>query len=125
MPGMVSDEALLAYYRSADVFVCASDHEGFCVPLVEAMHLGVPVVAYGASAVGETVADGGLVLADKAPMTLATAAHRVVADPALRTRLAESGRRRAQEFSLARGRARLVEAVEQALSVAAGGGGAR
>jgi len=125
MPGMVSDEELAAYYRSADVFVCASDHEGFCVPLVEAMHFGVPVVAYGASAVGETVADGGLVLADKAPMTLAAAVHRVVADPDLHSRLAQSGRRRAQDFSLDRGRAALVAAVEAALSVGAGEGGGR
>ena len=51
---------LAAYFASADVFVCASDHEGFCVPLVEAMAGGSPVVAYDAAAVGETVGGAGL-----------------------------------------------------------------
>jgi len=47
---------LLAQYRSADVFVSLSEHEGFCVPLVEAMHFGVPTVAFASTAVPETVA---------------------------------------------------------------------
>ena len=120
MPGTVSDRALTAYYRAADVFVSASDHEGFCVPLVEAMHLGVPVVAYGSSAVGDTVGDGGIVLTDKAPMTLAAAAHRVVADPDSKAALVRLGRRRAATFSLPLGRARMAGAIAEA--VAAGRG---
>ena len=46
-----SNEELVAYYELADVFLCASEHEGFCVPLVEAFHMGVPVLAYAATAV--------------------------------------------------------------------------
>ena len=53
MAGAVSASVLSAYFASADVFVCASDHEGFCVPLVEAMGRGLPVVAYEAAAVEE------------------------------------------------------------------------
>jgi glycosyltransferase involved in cell wall biosynthesis len=112
--GVVSDAVLAAYYRSADVFVCVSDHEGFCVPLVEAMHRGLPVIAYGTAAVGETVGDGGLVLADKEPMTVAAAVHRVIQDRALRRTLVEAGRRRARQFSLARGRAGIAEALAAA-----------
>ena len=52
---------------AADVFVCASEHEGFCVPLVEAMGKGIPVVAYDAAAVGETVGGAGLLVSDKSP----------------------------------------------------------
>ena len=54
--------ALGDYYRSADVFVSASVHEGFCVPILEAMHHGVPVVALAAAAVPETVAGAGLLV---------------------------------------------------------------
>ena len=54
-PARSAAAELEAYYQAADVFVCASDHEGFCVPLVEAMGHGVPVVAYGVAAVPETV----------------------------------------------------------------------
>jgi glycosyltransferase involved in cell wall biosynthesis len=118
MVGMASAEELVTYYRSADVFVCASDHEGFCVPIVEAMHLGVPVVAYGAAAVGETVGDGGLVLSDKTPMTLATAAHRVVADDGVRANLVKAGKRRADGFSLSAGRGRVASAIEAAVTSA-------
>ena len=49
--GHVSNEELVAYYELADLFVCASEHEGFCVPLVESFHMGVPVIAYAATAV--------------------------------------------------------------------------
>ncbi len=116
--GMVSAGALAAYYRVADVFVCASEHEGFCVPVVEAMHLGLPVVAHAAAAVPETVGEGGLVLADRSPLALATAAQRVVTDPGLRKVLVEAGRARARYFSLERGRERMVAAMEEAARVA-------
>lgn len=116
--GPVSAGALAAHYACSDVFVCVSDHEGFCVPLVEAMHLGVPVVAYGSSAVGETVGDGGVVLADKAPMVVATAVHRVVSDPRLRESLVRAGRRRATSFSLDLGMHRWKAAVDKAREVA-------
>ena len=68
--GSVSEAELEAYLQAADVFVCASDHEGFCVPLAEAMGHGVPIVAYGVTAVPETVAGAGLVLPDKSPVPL-------------------------------------------------------
>lgn len=113
--GMVDDAVLAAHYATADVFVSASDHEGFGIPLVEAMHAGVPVVAYDAGAVGETVGGGGLVLADKSPMTLAEAVRRVVTDDVLRGRLVRAGHRRAAELSLARTRARWTEVLQQAV----------
>ncbi|MHB8682635.1 MAG: glycosyltransferase family 4 protein [Acidimicrobiales bacterium] len=116
--GSVPQEVLAAYYRTADVFVCASDHEGFCVPLVEAMAAGLPVVAYDSSAVGETVGTGGLVLSDKSPMSFATAVHHVLGDIGTRQRLVELGRRRAATFSLAAGKHAMTAAVEAAVETA-------
>ena len=116
--GLVSDGALAAYYRAADVLVCASDHEGFCVPLVEAMHLGLPVVTYGSTAIPDTVGAGAVVVEDKTPMALATAAHQVVTDRRLHDRLVDMGRRRAQYFSLGESRARMAAAIQEALEVA-------
>ena len=66
--GHVSNEELVAYYEIADVFVCASEHEGFCVPLVEAFHMGVPVIAYAATAVPATMDGAGVLLTDKDPI---------------------------------------------------------
>ena len=53
--GQVEDAELPAFYEAADVFLCLSEHEGFCVPLLEAMSHGVPVLAYDAGAVAETL----------------------------------------------------------------------
>ena len=71
---------LAAHYRHADVFVCLSEHEGFCVPLLEAMHHGLPVIAYAAAAVPETLGGAGLLLTDKSPATVAAAIHTVGSD---------------------------------------------
>ena len=69
----------------ADLFLCLSEHEGFCVPLLEAMVFGVPVVAYDAGAVRETLRGGGVLLADKRPDVVAGAAStRSARDAALR-----------------------------------------
>lgn len=110
--GGVGDDELAALLARADVFLCLSEHEGFCVPVVEAMAAGVPVVAYGAAALPETVADAGIVLGDKAPETIAVALRRVLDDTELATALAERGRRRAADFSLERSRSATLAALE-------------
>ena len=92
LPGSVTGAELEAYYEAADVFVMASDHEGFCVPLAEAMGHRVPIVAYGVAAIPETVGDAGLLLPDKSPLVFAAAVARVLADPTLRQVLADRGR---------------------------------
>ncbi len=90
---------LAAWYRDADVFVCQSEHEGFCIPLLEAMHFGVPIVATAAGAVPETLGDGGLLVADGRPAAVAAAVGRVVADPALAAALGEAGSGRLGAFA--------------------------
>ncbi len=93
---------MLAYFRAADAFVCLSEHEGFCVPLIEAMEAGTPVVAHRSSAVTETVASAGILLDDKDPLSVACAVQALIDDPARRTAAVGAGRRRAQAFALER-----------------------
>lgn len=69
--GHVKFDEILAYYQVADLFLCMSEHEGFCVPLAEAMYFELPIVAYDSSAVAETMGDGGFVLKDKNPLEAA------------------------------------------------------
>jgi glycosyltransferase involved in cell wall biosynthesis len=64
-PGRVDFSELLAYFRLADVYLSMSEHEGFGVPLVESFYLGLPVVAYAAGAVEETLNGGGILLREK------------------------------------------------------------
>lgn len=108
----VTQGELSAHYQAADVLVSCSEHEGFCVPLLEAMHHGLPVVAYAAAAVPETMGQAGILLADKSPLVVAAAVHRVLGDPGLRERLAAEGRRRLVDFSLDRSRGRMRAALE-------------
>lgn len=109
--GPVGDAVLRSYYRAADAYVSASRHEGFCVPVLEAWHHGVPVVAFGAAALPETIGDAGIVLDDDDPLRLAVAAHKVVAEPALAGALRAAGRARLERFSPDRGRAALHAAL--------------
>ena len=83
-----------AYYETASALVVASEHEGFCVPVVEAMALGVPVVAYGTTAVPHTLGDAGLVWDEPDPFLLAQSIDTVVRDGPVRRRLIERGKRR-------------------------------
>jgi glycosyltransferase involved in cell wall biosynthesis len=105
-------DQLLAYYRTADVYVSLSEHEGFCVPLLEAMHFGVPTVAYASTAVPETAGDATVLLPEKDPLTVAVAVNRVLTDDKLRKTLIEAGHRRVEHFSLVNNRRRLMEALE-------------
>ena len=63
--GHVSDEELVAFYEIADLFLCASEHEGFCVPIVEAFYKQVPVLAYAATAVPSTMDGAGVLFEDQ------------------------------------------------------------
>jgi glycosyltransferase involved in cell wall biosynthesis len=94
----VSDAELKGYYERASVFVVASEHEGFCVPVVEAMALQVPIVAYGTTAVPHTVGDAGLVWDEPDPFLLAQSIDTVVRDGHVRQRLTDRGFRRYQHL---------------------------
>lgn len=101
--GHVSDEELVAYYEVADLFLCASEHEGFCVPIVEAFYEEVPVLAYAATAVPATMDGGGVLFSDKDPEVVAALMDALVSNQALRDtvidrQLAAVDRLRAKDF---------------------------
>src|SRR3989475_6545639 len=92
--GSVTVEQLGAYYRGATAFVTLSDHEGFCVPLLEAMRSDLPIVAHAAGAIPETLGEAGILLEDKSPRAVAAAFERVVGDAALPREVIAKSRRR-------------------------------
>lgn len=107
--GALTDDELAAFYRRADLFVTASEHEGFCVPLVEAMAFDVPIVARRFAAVPETLGDAGVVIPpDDDPVLLAEAMGAVLTDEPLREQLIANGRRRMQDFAPDTARASLL-----------------
>jgi glycosyltransferase involved in cell wall biosynthesis len=107
----LSDRALGDLYAEASVFLCASDHEGFCLPVLEAMSFSVPVVAHVAGAVAETVGDGGLLLADRDPLVWAELAWRLMSDVHLRERFITAGLRHLDQFSDAAISKQLMDAL--------------
>jgi glycosyltransferase involved in cell wall biosynthesis len=87
--GHVSDEELVAFYDVADLFLSASEHEGFCVPLVEAFYKQVPVLAYAATAVPATMDGAGVLFDNKDPMHVARLMDAVIGDAALQDRIVD------------------------------------
>jgi glycosyltransferase involved in cell wall biosynthesis len=101
--GHVTDAELTAYYDVADLFLCASAHEGFCVPLVEAFYKQIPVVAYAATAVPDTMDGAGVLYSTRAPLEVAAIVDAVLSDAALYDAIVSKqeeavARLRAQDF---------------------------
>ena len=107
--GHVSFPELLAYYRTATAFLCMSEHEGFCVPLVESMYFNVPIAARKAAAVPDTLGGSGLLLEDNDPLVAAKAVERLVRDKKLRDDVIQDQRRRLADFSYSRIKALFTE----------------
>jgi glycosyltransferase involved in cell wall biosynthesis len=109
--GPVPDEDLAAFYRWADVYVSLSEHEGFCVPLVEAMAADVPVLAYAAGAVPETLGGSGVLFSPKDLELAAETMGMLVYDTPFREGVLEGQRRRLADFSSPRIEATLNEVI--------------
>ncbi|MGH9034634.1 MAG: glycosyltransferase family 4 protein, partial [Acidimicrobiia bacterium] len=109
VPGRVPAAELATYFRRAAAFVTLSEHEGVCVPLLEAMAFGVPVVARDFAGVPETLSGAGLLLpAEDDPMLVAEALARVLTDETLREALVAAGARRLGDFDPDAARATLL-----------------
>jgi L-malate glycosyltransferase len=97
-PAGVSDADLRAYYRAARVFITCSLHEGFCVPLLESMYFGVPVLARDSSAIPYTLGGAGICFRELDPPVVAEALGELATNDALRSTLAARGRDRLEDF---------------------------
>ena len=115
-PGHIPFPGILACYRLADVFVCLSEHEGFCVPLAEAMHFGVPIAAYGCCAVPATLGKGGLLLDSKKPELVAAAVNRILTDEGLRETIRAGQREMLEAYSYETVKARIMNCLKPYLN---------
>lgn len=97
--GHIPFDHILAYYTSADLFLCMSEHEGFCVPLVEAMHFRIPIIAYNSSAIEETLGHAGFLTLDKDYQAIAELIHLVISNEHLQQKLKLNQTERLQHFS--------------------------
>lgn len=99
LTGNVKFEDLLAYYKIADVFISMSEHEGFCVPLVEAMYFKVPIIAYNSTAIPDTLNHAGILINKKKYIEIAEMIELIVKDHDLQTRLIDGQTRRLKHFN--------------------------
>ena len=114
--GHVTDEELVAYYDIADLFLCASEHEGFCVPIVEAFYMGVPVLAYAATAVPATMDGGGMLFADKDPREVAALMEAILSDDRLASTITDRQTQAVQRLQAKDFAGTLLQTVEAVLA---------
>ncbi|MDC0358613.1 glycosyltransferase family 4 protein, partial [Oligoflexia bacterium] len=100
--GCLADAEVKALYSAATVYLCMSEHEGFCLPVLEAMHFGLPVVAYASSALSDTVGAGGIMISEKKHPEIAELINHIYEDQAFRQKLIKAGRDRVKELSFER-----------------------
>lgn len=107
--GRIDDRALADAYDRADVLVVTSEHEGFCLPVTEAMARLVPVVAFRQGALPEVLGDAGVLLDAKDPAAVAEAVHRLQVDDAWRLDRVKAGHERLEALHLADAGERLAD----------------
>jgi glycosyltransferase involved in cell wall biosynthesis len=99
LAGQVNDAQLLAFYRTAHLLWSMSEHEGFCVPLVEAMWFDLPILAYKSTAVPETLGEAGLMFNTKNDLVeVAALAKLLVKDKPLKSKVISAQRKRRENF---------------------------
>jgi len=111
--GHVSQAELNAYYTLADAFVCASEHEGFCIPIIEAAHFGVPVFAYDIPGVRETLGGCGVLFNRRDFRRGAATIRRVLEDPGLKHAIVEKQGKRLADFDESHVKERVAEILRR------------
>jgi glycosyltransferase involved in cell wall biosynthesis len=97
--GHIPFKEMLSYYHIADLFLCMSEHEGFCVPLVESMYFKVPIIAYNSCAVPETLGKAGIIVNQKDYRFIAEIINQVIQNKELRDKLIKNQIERLNDFN--------------------------
>lgn len=111
--GQVEFIELLAYYKLADVFLSMSEHEGFCVPLVESMYFGIPIIAYNSTAIPYTLNGTGILVNEKNYEVVAEIVHVLLNNNELKERIIEKERIRFKELD----RSKLKDLLKEYIDV--------
>jgi glycosyltransferase involved in cell wall biosynthesis len=109
--GGLADDEVRAMYEASDVYLCMSEHEGFCLPLIEAMHFRLPIVAFAAGAVPATLGGAGILVTEKRHAEIGELLWRLTSDSSLRNGLIAHGVARVGAFTYERFSDRLTTLV--------------
>lgn len=111
--GKVQFDELIAYYKLSDLLLCLSEHEGFCVPLLEAMYLDIPVVAYSAAGVPYTLGKAGILLNEKNYVEIAELIDLVTKDEELKNKLINNQRKKLVEYNTDKIANKFIKYIEE------------
>lgn len=109
--GHLTFEELVSYYRISHIFITLSEHEGFCVPLLESMYFGIPIVAYNSTAIPHTLGNSGILINNKDPLKTAELMNLLINEPTLRKKIVQTQKKRLQMFD----RQRIKEKISSIL----------
>lgn len=98
--GHVPQDELVSFFKMSRIYLHMSDHEGFCAPILESFHLGIPVLAFAAGAVPETMNGGGILLAKRNFLATAALIREVLEDRMLRQRILDSQRQALEKYTI-------------------------
>lgn len=99
-PGHIKFEEILAFYKVADLFLCMSEHEGFCVPLVESMFFEVPILAYNSSAIKDTLGNSGVIVNKKDYFLISELMNYILSDENVKKEIIKNQNKRLEDFKL-------------------------
>ena len=117
LTGYVSDEELKAYYKVSKLFLCMSEHEGFCVPLIESMYYGLPIIAYNSTAIPGTLGNAGILMNTKDFKEVANMINKVILDEVYRNEIIEKQKKRYLDFSYCNIRDKLMGSLYEIMNI--------
>lgn len=97
--GKVDFDELISCYKSADVFLCMSEHEGFCVPLIESMFFDIPIIAFNSTAIPYTLGNSGILINKKEYKEIAELMHIIIEDKKTKGKIIRTQRDRLRDFN--------------------------
>jgi glycosyltransferase involved in cell wall biosynthesis len=109
--GSVSDKDIASYYKAANLFLSMSEHEGFCVPLLEAMNFDVPIMAYKSTGVPYTMADAGILFNKKDYIQIAEMIDALISNRDFKEKVVKKQRSRLQDFNKKMVESKLIEVI--------------
>ena len=112
-PGHIKFEEILAFYKVADLFLCMSEHEGFCVPLVESMFFEVPILTYNSSAIKNTLGNSGIIVNKKDYFLIAELMNFVLSDKNVKKEIINNQNKRLEDFQLEKVEKQLLEFIRR------------
>tara|TARA_B100000315_G_scaffold212472_1_gene209862 strand:- start:5570 stop:6634 length:1065 start_codon:yes stop_codon:yes gene_type:complete len=111
--GKVKCDELITYYKLSDIFLCMSEHEGFCVPLLEAMYFDIPIIAYSSTGIPYTLGESGILLKEKNYLEIAELIDLVISDKVIRDKIISNQKNKLSQFETDKVADKFIEYIEE------------